>query len=90
VILRAARPEDLVLVSEVRELVARKRGSLHELVGRREQASLTGQALRQLVPDLNRRDVYVCGPVGFVDDVARLARSLGVPDDAIHHEAFAL
>jgi predicted ferric reductase len=90
VILRAGRPEDLVLISEVRELVQHKRGSLHELVGRREEASVTGETLRRLVPDLDRRDVYVCGPEGFVDDVVAIVRSLGVPDEAIHHEAFAL
>jgi predicted ferric reductase len=90
VILRAGRPEDLVLISEVRELVAHKHGTLHELVGRREQASVTGETLRRLVPDLDRRDVYVCGPEGFVDDVVAIVRSLGVPDEAIHHEAFAL
>ncbi len=90
VILRATRPDDLVLAAEVRELVQHKRGSLHELVGSREQAAVTGQALRRLVPDLHRRDVYVCGPEGFVTDVVALARSLGVPDEALHHEAFAL
>ena len=90
VILRAARPEDLVLISEVRELVQHKRGTLHELVGSREQASVTGEALRHLVPDLHRRDVYVCGPEGFVDGVVEMVRSLGVPDEVIHHEAFAL
>jgi predicted ferric reductase len=90
VILRAARPEDLVLAGEVRELVQHKRGTLHELVGRREQASVTGESLRRLVPDLDRRDVFVCGPEGFVDDVVALVGSLGVPEEAIHHEAFAL
>ena len=90
VILRAARPEDLVLAPEVRELVAHKRGALHELVGSRERASVTAEVLRRLVPDLDRRDVYVCGPEGFVDDVVALVASLGVPGEAIHHEAFAL
>jgi len=32
----------------------------------------------------------VCGPEGFVAYVVDMARFLGVPDDAIHHEAFAL
>jgi ferredoxin-NADP reductase len=34
--------------------------------------------------------VFVCGPEGFVADVVYAARNLGVPDDSIHHEAFAL
>jgi len=42
------------------------------------------------VPDLDHRDIYVCGPEGFVTDIVELARRLGVPDEAVHHEAFAL
>jgi predicted ferric reductase len=90
VILRATRPEDLVLTSEIRELAQHRHGQYHELVGPRDQAALDGRTLRRLVPDLDRRDVYVCGPEGFVTSTAELARQLGVPGEAVHHEAFAL
>jgi predicted ferric reductase len=90
VILRATRPEDLVLSPEVRQLVRLKHGRYHEFVGPREQASVTGAALRHLVPDLPHRDVFICGPEGFVASIAHLAGRLGVPAEAIHHEAFAL
>ncbi|HEV3295362.1 MAG TPA: ferredoxin reductase family protein, partial [Streptosporangiaceae bacterium] len=90
VLLRASRPEDLVLGKEVSDLVRHRRGQLHELVGSREQAGLDQRSLRRLVPDLHRRDVYVCGPEGFVASTVGLVRQLGVPDEAIHHEAFAL
>jgi predicted ferric reductase len=90
VLLRASRPEDLVLGAEVRELVRQRRGTIHELVGPRAEAVLDEVSLPRLVPDLNYRDVYVCGPEGFVAAIVALARNLGVPDDAIHHEAFAL
>ena len=90
VILRASRPEDLVLGSEVRGLVKHAHGWYHELVGSREEVSINGRTLRRLVPDLDRRDIYICGPEGFVTGVADLVRWLGIPDEAIHHEAFAL
>ncbi len=90
VLLRASRPEDLVLGKEVSELVRHKRGQLHELVGSREQAGIDGRSLQRLVPDLHRRDVYVCGPEGFVTSIVDLVGQLGVPDEAIHHEAYAL
>ncbi|HEY2578497.1 MAG TPA: ferredoxin reductase family protein [Streptosporangiaceae bacterium] len=90
VILRASQPEDLVLGSEVRSLVKHAHGWYHELIGSREEVSINGRTLRQLVPDLDRRDVFVCGPEGFVTGVADLARWLGIADEAIHHEAFAL
>ncbi len=90
VLLRASRPEDLVLNAEIRELVRQRRGTIHELTGSREQAGIDAVSLPRLVRDLNQRDVYVCGPEGFVASIVTLARNLGVPDDAIHHEAFAL
>jgi len=90
VLLRASRPADLVLGQEVLDLVRHRRGQLHTLVGRREQAGIDERSLRRLVPDLDRRDVYVCGPEGFVAGIVDLVKRLGVPDEAIHHEAFAL
>ena len=90
VLLRATRAEDVVLGKEVAELVRYRHGKLHELVGTREQAGLDDRSLPRLVPDLDQRDIYVCGPEGFVADIVDLARRLGVPDEAVHHEAFAL
>jgi predicted ferric reductase len=90
VLLRASREEDLVLRKEVTDLVRHRRGQLHELVGSREQAALTGRSLPRLVPDLHQRDVFVCGPEGFVTSIVSLIKELGVPDEAIHHEAYAL
>jgi predicted ferric reductase len=90
VLLRGTRPEDLVLRKEVAELVRYRRGRLHELVGTREQAMLDERSLPRLVPDLHQRDVYVCGPEGFVASIVDLAARLGIPAEAVHHEAYAL
>jgi ferredoxin-NADP reductase len=79
VILRAAREADLVLRAEVSELVRNRRGRLHELIGSRDRAPIDEQSLLSLVPDLARRDVFVCGPEGFVTDIADIAANLGVP-----------
>jgi ferredoxin-NADP reductase len=90
VLLRASQPADLVLGTEVRELVKHRRGTIHELVGSRAEAAIDEVSLPRLVPDLAQRDVYVCGPEGFVASIVDTARNLGIPDEAIHHEAFAL
>jgi predicted ferric reductase len=90
VILRATREEDLVLRQEVRDLVRRRRGKLHELVGSRDRVRLDERLLLRLVPDLDRRDLFVCGPEGFVSELVAVARNLDVRDECIHHEAFAL
>ena len=90
VLLRGTRTEDLVLRKEVEELVRYRRGRVHELVGTRVEAVLDEQSLPRMVPDLHRRDVYVCGPEGFVTSIVEVAARLGVPAEAIHHEAYAL
>ena len=90
VLLRATRPEDLVLRKEVEELVRYRRGRVHELVGSRDQVVLDERSLLRLVPDLDRRDIYVCGPEGFVSGIVEVAARLGVPAEAVHHEAYAL
>jgi predicted ferric reductase len=90
VVLRAARREDLALEPEIAGLVKRRGGRLHELTGHREETVIDQYSLRRLVPDLSERDVYVCGPEGFVTEIVDLVRWLGVLDEAIHHEAYAL
>jgi ferredoxin-NADP reductase/DMSO/TMAO reductase YedYZ heme-binding membrane subunit len=90
VILRASRPEDLVLRSELVDLVrSRPRATLHELVGPRYQVDLDARLLKRLVPDVRQRDLYVCGPNGFTERVVDAARRLAVPEDRIHMEEFA-
>ena len=90
VMLRATKHEDLVLGTEIANLVKRRGGQLHELTGNRMAATIDQYSLRHTVPDLKERDLYVCGPEAFVTDIVEVARSLGLPDEAIHHEAYAL
>ena len=89
VLVRASTPADLVLRDEIAQLVSARGGRLHELVGPRTEVALDPVSLRRLVPDLARRDVFVCGPGGFNELITSSARTAGVPKDRIHHEAFA-
>ncbi|HUZ10412.1 MAG TPA: ferredoxin reductase family protein [Acidimicrobiales bacterium] len=90
VVIRASRNEELVFRSEIVKLVGQRNGTLHELVGSRRSTVLDERLLRELVPGLGRRDVYVCGPEGFVAGMVEVLGRSGVPEDAIHHEAFSL
>lgn len=45
-------------------------------------------ALREMIPDLATRDLYLCGPPAFVDAIVRRARTIGVASSRIHHEKF--
>lgn len=89
VIVRASSESDLVFREEMRILVNRKGGRLHEIVGTRQEVGLDPRALAHLVPDIRKRDLYICGPPGFVGDLVLLARQAGVTQESIHHEAFA-
>jgi predicted ferric reductase len=88
---RASRAEDLVLWKEL-EAIARFRGfGLYPVVGTRNDHRgnpLNARALLRLVPDTVRRDVYLCGPPGLVEQTVGELRKAGVPRRRIHREAF--
>jgi ferredoxin-NADP reductase len=89
VVLRASSADQLVLRDEVAELVRRRRGVLHEMIGARSDTSRMGRELRRLIPDLAKRDLYVFGPPGLVEDVVEAGRVLGVPEGSLHREIFS-
>ncbi len=89
VLLRGSTRRDLVLRDEIARLVDERGGRLHEVVGPRSKAPLDADHLRRLVPDVADRDLYVCGPGGFMEQLVATVRSLGVPDQRIHYEDFA-
>jgi ferredoxin-NADP reductase/DMSO/TMAO reductase YedYZ heme-binding membrane subunit len=88
-ILRATRERDLPLRRELNSLVSARGGALHELIGPREKVRVDPAALRRLVPDVAQRDVYICGPDGFNEQVVVAARALGVSEERIHREQFS-
>ncbi len=50
---------------------------------------IDARAIRELVPDVRQRDVYVCGPKAMIDTVISALEQLGVPALQIHSERFA-
>lgn len=89
VLLRAGSTEELVLRDEMAELVRQHKGVLHEVVGTRRSVGRAHSLLARLVPDVARRDVFVCGAPGFVEEIAAAARDLGVPSEAVHYEIYS-
>jgi predicted ferric reductase len=90
VLLRAHDPSHLLLRDEIAGDLQIRGGVLHELVGPRDRVRTDAAALLALVPDLRRRDVYLCGPEGFMTAFNAQLRRAGVPEAQIHHESFAL
>jgi ferredoxin-NADP reductase len=88
VLLRASTHEELVLRDEIADAAWRRGGRVAELVGSRERIRLDGAALRDLVPDLRSREVYLCGPDALSRRLAVELRRAGVPDRHVHFESF--
>jgi len=88
VLLRASTAPDLVLRDEVAGEVERRGGRLLELVGSRDRVQVDAAAFRRLVPDVRRRDVYLCGPDALSHQLAAELKRAGVPDDHVHFESF--
>ncbi len=88
VVVRVNKPEEFVFRSEVTELVRHRKGTVHEVVGDRHKVRLDAKVLATMVPDIRQRDVFICGPIGFVEGVVAMAHRLGVHRSAIHYEEF--
>lgn len=93
-IYRARSWEDVVFKDELEQLVRDRRGAIHYIIGRRGAQlpvdPLSAQTIRRLVPDVESRDVFICGPAGMMERLDVILRSLGLSQEQIHFERFAL
>jgi predicted ferric reductase len=92
VIYRASSPDDLIFRDELDWLAAARDTEIFYVVGGRDdpgpRAVMTPKGMRRLVPDINRRDVYLCGPQGLVDASVKILHRLRVPKKHIHLDPF--
>jgi len=91
VILRSRSEQESPLRDEIHELAKRHGATVHEVFGSRGfgWASVAQPAtLKNVVPDLEDRDVFICGPVQWADAVEADALAAGVAPEAIHRERF--
>ena len=90
---RARTWNDVIFREELDELVREHGGAVHYIVGRRgvdvHADPFAPRFLRQAVPDVQQRDVFLCGPTSMEDAVQRSLENLGVPARQIHREHFA-
>jgi predicted ferric reductase len=94
VLYRAVSDDDLVFRAELDRLAAERGIELHYIVGDHatEEGSrlLSPAHLRELVPDIEDRDIFVCGPPAMTEAAVRNVRAAGVRRRHIHAERFAL
>jgi predicted ferric reductase len=91
-IYRTSRTDDVAFHRELEWLAQAREARLCYVVGHRDDPAprrlFTPGGLRELVPDVRRRDVYLCGPPGLVETSRALLRRLRVPPRQIHLDAF--
>jgi len=87
-IYRASSWQDVVFKDELDAIARTREGTVHYLIGSREDLPLTGEMLARLVPGLRRRDVYVCGPTGMITAAVGALHAAGVPRRRVHYESF--
>jgi predicted ferric reductase len=93
VVIYRARSEDELVFREELEWLARERGAqVWYVLGGRDDPEpkrvFTQRGMRQLVPDVRRRDVYLCGPEGLVATSVKTLRRMRVPRRQIHLDPF--
>ena len=92
VIYRASRPEELVFRAELEDLAERRDAWVRYIVGSRNDPGpsrlFTPNGMLGLVPDVNRRDVYLCGPPGLVSAAVATLHELEVPAGQMHLDPF--
>ncbi|MDQ2853609.1 MAG: ferredoxin reductase family protein, partial [Chloroflexota bacterium] len=91
---RASDWDDVVFRDEIDELVRQRGGHVRYLVGRRGTEEMPADPLRpgalaRMVPDIRRRDIYLCGSNPMMEAVRKSLHMLRVPPAQIHAERFS-
>ncbi len=87
-IYRPRDPDHVLFRREIDELAAARGARIHYLD--EDQADLSAELLRRLVPDIAERDVFVCGSPAIVRGTSESLRRLGLSRGQIFTERFAL
>jgi predicted ferric reductase len=93
VVIYRARSEDELVFRDELEWLARDRGAqVWYVLGGRDDPGprklFTQRGMRELVPDVRRRDVYLCGPQGLVETSVKTLQRMRVPRRQIHLDPF--
>jgi uncharacterized protein with FMN-binding domain len=90
---RVVSDDEIVFREELEELAREQGVTLHYVTGSHLDPGgarlLSAEHLRELIPDIAQREVYVCGPPAMSDLAQSNVRHAGVPGKYIHTESFA-
>ncbi len=91
---RVVSADDIVFSAELDRIAETRGAKVRYVVGDHASAEgrdlLSPRHLKELVPDIAERDVYVCGPVAMIDSIVPNLRRANVSRAHLHVERFAL
>jgi predicted ferric reductase len=93
VLYRAISESDVIFREELDRIAEARRATVHYVLGdhRTDGADLLSAAhLKELVPDIEEREVFLCGPPAMTRVLEQNVRGARVPRRHIHTERFAL
>ena len=94
VLYRVMHDDDIIFRDELEQLADARGIDLRFVVGDHETDEgrdlLSPKHLREIVPDIAEREVYVCGPPAMTNAIRENVRHAHVPARFIHAERFAL
>jgi predicted ferric reductase len=94
VLYRAFSEPEIVFFDELQRLSDERGATVRYVVGDHATNDgaqlLSTEHLRELVPDLDERDVFLCGPPAMIKHAESSLRRAGVPRRNLHVERFAL
>ena len=90
VIYRAHSAQQMPMADELMRIADESDGGVRLLLqpGSRREHPMSPERLGRMIPDIAERDVFACGPVGFLEDLHATCRELGVPERRFHVEDF--
>ncbi len=91
---RVVSPSDVVFSGELDRIADERHAVVHYVIGDHASAEgahlLSPTHLKELVPDITERDVFICGPVGMIDSIVPSLRNANVSRNHLHVERFSL
>lgn len=86
---------DTALMDELKALASKINMPIYNVLSeqpgyRGETGYVDEEKIKRLVPDVTKRDVFLCGPPPMMQGVVAALKKLDVPQGQIHYERFSL
>jgi len=86
--------KDIVFKDEIENIAEKNKNKIHYLYSEEKEASkyaiIDRESIENLIPDINERDIYICGPMPMMKSIIKYLKSRNVPSNQIHYEKFSL